>query len=56
MKADKLLATLDDSHFWEFMRWAQCPRTEKRFAGRDFSDLLYEWAIFQWLREQVSLN
>jgi len=53
---EKILATLDDVHFWEFMNWAQTDATEQRFRGRDFSDLLYEWAIFEWLREQVNLN
>lgn len=54
--AEKTLATLDDAHFWEFMRWAQRDDTEQRFRGRDFSDMLLEWAIFEWLREQVSMN
>lgn len=56
MKAEKVLATLDDAHFWEFMKWAQRDDTEERFAGRDFSDMLYEWAIWEWLREQAVLN
>lgn len=54
--SEKILATLDDVHFWEFMKWAQRDATEQRFRGRDFSDLLYEWAIFEWLREQACLN
>lgn len=55
-QAEKTLATMTDAHFMEFLRWARSPWTEQRFAGRDFSDMLYEWAIFEWLRDQVSLN
>ena len=51
---EKILAKLDDAHFWEFMQWAQ--RSEARFEGRDFSDMLLEWAIFEWLRGQICLN
>lgn len=54
--SEKILAGMPDAAFWEFMTWAQLPATVKRFEGRDFSDMLLEWSVFEWLRSEVRFN